>query len=179
MPWPSGMRCARPATERQQHVSARPTFVRCSLLQRTSGTMLNRNPNPRNQRHESKASDSPGARASGGRTMTNRDMLYRAILSSPADDAPRLMYADEIADEQPERAAFIRVQCELARTNHAGDCRCSGPDKWTRPECTCEWGRLDNQSGILEFAERRRVFAGIKLDYAGDLTSQFQRGFLA
>jgi len=111
--------------------------------------------------------------------MTNRDMLYRAILSYPADDAPRLMYADEIADEQPERAEFIRVQCELARTNHAGDCRCSGPDKWTRPECTCEWGRLDNQSGILEFAERRRVFAGIKLDYAGDLTSQFQRGFLA
>lgn len=47
--------------------------------------------------------------------MSDRDMLYRAILSYPGEDAPRLLYADAIEDEQPERAEFIRVQCELAK----------------------------------------------------------------
>src|SRR2546423_208668 len=37
------------------------------------------------------------------------------ILASPDDDAPRLVYADWLDENgQPERAEFIRLQCELA-----------------------------------------------------------------
>jgi len=49
--------------------------------------------------------------------MTDADALLRAILDAPEDDAPRLVYADWL-DEQGDsgRAAFIRVQVQLART---------------------------------------------------------------
>jgi len=40
--------------------------------------------------------------------------LLRAVLESPGDDTPRLAYADEIQAAEPERAEFIRIQCELA-----------------------------------------------------------------
>ena len=40
----------------------------------------------------------------------------RAILAQPDEDTPRLVYADCLEEnDQPERAEFIRVQCELAR----------------------------------------------------------------
>jgi uncharacterized protein (TIGR02996 family) len=39
-----------------------------------------------------------------------------AIRESPDDDTPRLVYADWLDDhDEPARATFIRVQCELAR----------------------------------------------------------------
>jgi uncharacterized protein (TIGR02996 family) len=42
--------------------------------------------------------------------------LLAAIRAAPDDDAPRLVYADWLDEHgQPERAEFIRVQCELAR----------------------------------------------------------------
>ena len=42
--------------------------------------------------------------------------LLAAIRAAPADDAPRLVYADWLDEHgQPERAEFIRLQCELAR----------------------------------------------------------------
>ena len=44
--------------------------------------------------------------------------LLAVIRAAPADDAPRLVYADWLDEHgQPERAEFIRVQIELARTN--------------------------------------------------------------
>lgn len=45
--------------------------------------------------------------------------FIQAIVDSPADDTPRLVYADWL-DEQGEsaRAEFIRVQCELARLGY-------------------------------------------------------------
>jgi uncharacterized protein (TIGR02996 family) len=48
--------------------------------------------------------------------MSDADALLRAILDAPEDDAPRLVYADWL-DEQGDsaRAAFMRVQIELAR----------------------------------------------------------------
>jgi len=51
--------------------------------------------------------------------MTDADALMQAILAHPADDLPRLVYADWL-DESGEpvavaRAEFIRVQCELTR----------------------------------------------------------------
>lgn len=45
------------------------------------------------------------------------DLLLRAVFEHPEDDAPRLAYADWLDESggEPERAALIRVQCELAR----------------------------------------------------------------
>jgi uncharacterized protein (TIGR02996 family) len=48
--------------------------------------------------------------------MTDAPALLAAIRAAPDDDAPRLVYADWLDEHgQPERAEFIRVQCELAR----------------------------------------------------------------
>ncbi len=48
--------------------------------------------------------------------MSDESALLAAIRQSPADDAPRLVYADWLDEHgRPERAEFIRVQCELAR----------------------------------------------------------------
>jgi uncharacterized protein (TIGR02996 family) len=47
---------------------------------------------------------------------TDDDAFLRAIGAAPADDAPRLVYADWLDDRgDAARAEFIRVQCELAR----------------------------------------------------------------
>ncbi len=44
------------------------------------------------------------------------DAFLEAIAESPDDDTPRLVYADWLEDHrQPQRAAFIRVQCQLAK----------------------------------------------------------------
>src|SRR4051812_2326829 len=41
--------------------------------------------------------------------------LWRAVVATPHDDAPRLIYADWLEEHgQPERAEFVRVQCRLA-----------------------------------------------------------------
>jgi uncharacterized protein (TIGR02996 family) len=47
--------------------------------------------------------------------VTHDDAFLQAIIESPDDDTPRLIYADWLEEHgQPERADFIRVQCELA-----------------------------------------------------------------
>jgi uncharacterized protein (TIGR02996 family) len=48
--------------------------------------------------------------------MTQDDAFLHSILSNPEDDTPRLVYADWLEEHgQPDRAEFIRVQCEWAR----------------------------------------------------------------
>jgi uncharacterized protein (TIGR02996 family) len=48
--------------------------------------------------------------------------LIRAIADSPDDDGPRLVYADWLEEHgDPERAAFIRVQCRLAEREQFAD----------------------------------------------------------
>jgi uncharacterized protein (TIGR02996 family) len=48
--------------------------------------------------------------------MTPDDAFLQAIIESPDDDSPRLIYADYLEEHgQPERAELVRVQCELAR----------------------------------------------------------------
>jgi uncharacterized protein (TIGR02996 family) len=47
--------------------------------------------------------------------MTEGDALYRAILAAPDDDAPRLVWADWLEENgDPDRAEFVRLQCEWA-----------------------------------------------------------------
>ncbi len=64
--------------------------------------------------------------------MTHEQAFLQAIIETPADDTPRLVYADWLEERgQPgdaERAEFIRVQCELAK---AGNCLSEPP----YPEC--------------------------------------------
>lgn len=58
--------------------------------------------------------------------MTERDALLAAILSSPVDDTPRLIYADWLEERgEVERAEFIRVQVKLSvPTGHCyAECR--------------------------------------------------------
>lgn len=47
--------------------------------------------------------------------MTDGAALLEAIRRHPDEDMPRLMYADFIQEWEPERAEFIRVQCEIAQ----------------------------------------------------------------
>jgi uncharacterized protein (TIGR02996 family) len=52
--------------------------------------------------------------------MSQRQAFIDAILASPDDDAPRLIYADWLEERgESARAEFIRVQCELARLDVA------------------------------------------------------------
>src|SRR5687767_11671931 len=46
--------------------------------------------------------------------MSDRDAFLAAIRAAPADDAPRLVYADWLDEHgQPDLAEFIRVQIEI------------------------------------------------------------------
>jgi uncharacterized protein (TIGR02996 family) len=48
--------------------------------------------------------------------LAEQEAFLRAIFDAPDDDTPRLVYADFLEEHgEPERAEFIRVQCELAR----------------------------------------------------------------
>jgi uncharacterized protein (TIGR02996 family) len=48
--------------------------------------------------------------------MTEQEALFRAVCEAPADDTPRLVYADWLDDhDRADRAAFVRLQCDLHR----------------------------------------------------------------
>src|SRR5262245_35805683 len=48
--------------------------------------------------------------------MNERERFIRAIEAEPEDDAPRLVFADWLDDhDDPDRARFIRLQCEQHR----------------------------------------------------------------
>jgi len=94
--------------------------------------------------------------------MSDEKALLGAIWEHPHEDTPRLMYADWMQENgQPERAEFIRVQCELA-----------GLDEWD-----------EERRPTLEKREKKlwKQFAkawGAKLP--ADLRkSPFRRGFVA
>ena len=48
--------------------------------------------------------------------MRNARPFLAAIRDAPEEDGPRLVFADWLKQQgEPARAAFLRVQCELAR----------------------------------------------------------------
>jgi uncharacterized protein (TIGR02996 family) len=47
--------------------------------------------------------------------VTHDDAFLKAIIDTPEDDTPRLVYADFLDERGDPRGEFIRVQCELAR----------------------------------------------------------------
>ncbi len=52
------------------------------------------------------------------RIHPNQTALLMAIRADPENDIPRLVYADWLVEHnEPERAEFIRVECETQRTD--------------------------------------------------------------
>jgi uncharacterized protein (TIGR02996 family) len=49
--------------------------------------------------------------------MNHEQGFLRAIIQNPDDDTPRLIYADWLEEQGNPRGEFIRVQCELARSD--------------------------------------------------------------
>ena len=92
--------------------------------------------------------------------MTEDEAFLQDILASPDDDAPRLVYADWLEDHgDPDRAAFIRVQCELAKLE--------------------EWN--ERWDGLKE--REQRALRGCCKEWLGGVERlvhkwQFRRGFL-
>lgn len=68
--------------------------------------------------------------------MTYGESLLRAILDDPGSDVARLAYADRLEETgEGERAEFIRVQVEIARSD---GCRVEGKEvNWRSPMRAC------------------------------------------
>jgi uncharacterized protein (TIGR02996 family) len=97
--------------------------------------------------------------------------LEAAIVAHADEDTPRLAYADWLDENgDPDRAAFIRVQCRLA------DTRSSHPERIDL---------LEQQDELLARLKHRQLGAGlskVKPFYfsetgVGDLDGPFERGF--
>src|SRR5262245_23679699 len=88
----------------------------------------------------------------------NRDLL-QAILEDPDADAPRLIYADWLEEQADPRAAFIRVQCQLASL---------GADGPARVELAQREGTLLQQHERTWLGPVRRLVSGY----------EFRRGFV-
>src|ERR1700722_9986662 len=68
-------------------------------------------------------------------SSTSNPRLEAAIVAHPDDDAPRLAYADWFEKNgQPERARFIRLQCQLAHDLEGGR-RTTGMSQEARRLC--------------------------------------------
>lgn len=75
---------------------------------------------------------------------STRQELLKAVVERPDDDAPRLAYADWLdAHGEPERARFIRIQCQLVHLKEEERSLLERfSDEWARPIWGCgadEW----------------------------------------
>jgi len=134
--------------------------------------------------------------------MTQEEAFLAAILASPQDDTPRLVYADWLDDQTEKgndpRAEFIRVQCERARidteqtpTRYAEQWAIDNNLRIAAPACADFWGRVAflrrrERELLSEFGFRwLHPFAEI-LSAAGTFTGNlvdvllrhFRRGFV-
>jgi uncharacterized protein (TIGR02996 family) len=114
--------------------------------------------------------------------LTDGEILLRAILATPEDDAPRLIYADWLEENgEEERAEFIRVQCELGslgfgnpeenqirRSDRIGELARRQRSLWVKPETSSWFG------GTSYIALGRSVF---ETRYDNKSCSLIRRGF--
>ena len=94
--------------------------------------------------------------------------LLKAILAAPADDLPRLVYADWLDENgQPERAEFVRTEIEMATMM---------PDRDTAPSARDQprYRPLERRAGELWNAHYQTWFPGLD-KYADEY--QTHRGF--
>jgi uncharacterized protein (TIGR02996 family) len=95
--------------------------------------------------------------------MNMADAFLQAILAEPADDAPRLIFADWLEEHgDADRAAFIRAQCEAARL---------GP--WERRRRELEW---QSQAMLARHGARWRAELPA---LSGVEWTDFERGFVS
>jgi uncharacterized protein (TIGR02996 family) len=82
--------------------------------------------------------------------------FLRDIREHPDDDTPRLIYSDWLEENgQPERAEFIRVQCELEQLRFAREARTGEYD--ARDGVDEEWGRVFSLVDREEILLRKHV----------------------
>jgi uncharacterized protein (TIGR02996 family) len=85
--------------------------------------------------------------------VSDRNAFLRAICEQPADDAPRLVFADWLDENgESERAEFIRVQCKLEEARQRAEVphTCCTDDSDHGPCRTCEpFKRLHRRSRQL------------------------------
>jgi uncharacterized protein (TIGR02996 family) len=81
-----------------------------------------------------KGGDAPRWSRSG--TKAEAAALLKAIIDHPDDDTPRLVYADWLQEhDDPERAEYIRVQCQIAREERKGFLKPTHPLRKKEQEC--------------------------------------------
>ncbi len=106
------------------------------------------------------------ARKRADRTPGEREALLRAVCERPEDDTPRLRYAEFLeATGDPDdvlRAEFIRVQCELSRSDLSDE----------------RWSQLQERKDALEANCERWVDELPKLDGVRWNPIYYPRGFL-
>lgn len=137
--------------------------------------------------------------------MSDRDALLAAILSDPADDLPRLIYADWLNENgESERAEFVRVQVESSRCKPCdqlhcwpGNSACSGECELRRRErelfthvavfdwfpvptdrmgATCR--RKRNEIAFKQFESSKRINS-VRTEPATEQTYYVSRGFIS
>jgi len=109
------------------------------------------------------------------RTQTDREALLRAILDHPDEDVPRLMYADEIEGEDPDRAELIRAQCRVA----ALDAEAMSAEDCEDPRCVICAERRPLVARVYELKARfiLPLWAGERPGEAADIGAVMRRGF--
>ncbi|QDU20250.1 TIGR02996 domain-containing protein [Urbifossiella limnaea] len=91
--------------------------------------------------------------------MTDRDALLAAVAARPRDDTPRLVFADWLDDHgDPDRAAFVRVQCAAARAAPGSRARADLLDEADDQLATGDARWLGNAREYLHDWEFRRGF---------------------
>ena len=105
--------------------------------------------------------------------MTTESALLAAILADPADDTPRLVYADWCDENgQPDRAEFIRAQCELARP-----CRLGYSDAYHVDDVCHACDELRRREGELRSDENKAAWFGST--YFNRISASYSRGFVS
>lgn len=117
---------------------------------------------------------------------SERESLLAAIMANPDDDLPRLIFADWLEENgEPERAEFIRVQCELAGMSNE---KCKRGDELEKREMELfrhgqnafDWmGEVsDNYAHLVSNARGLVSCVAISLSGRADRVT-FHRGFVS
>ncbi|MBA4063142.1 MAG: hypothetical protein C0501_05410 [Isosphaera sp.] len=100
--------------------------------------------------------------------MTDEDALLAAIAAAPAEDTPRLVYADWLDEhDRPIRAEFVRLQVDIARKQ----------DALTRAELDRHVALFERQQELLD--HHRDELLGPLAALPAEVEVEFDRGFVS